>query len=202
MAVIPLRPGAEASLTSACAGEAGATGAAASSVRSSVVIVSPPDERSVRGRTRRGDVGDVQERVLVRPADGVVLGGLVGARIGIVGPFGIGRVGRLGEAKRRRRAVDAHRLDLHVGTALRVPRLEPLEVEAQARQALGRAGGEVDMVARQEAVSRRDVHRVGGGVHARVAAVSDLGIQHIARGRESPRAGRAPSIGPQTGLGA
>jgi hypothetical protein len=39
----------------------------------------------------------------------------VRARIGVIGPVGIARIGRLGETERRGRAVDGHRLDLMSG---------------------------------------------------------------------------------------
>ena len=77
-----------------------------------------------------------------------------------------------------------------IGPSARVLRLA-LEVEAEARQALGRLVGQRHVVSGQEHVRGGVVDHVHVGMHAGVAAVAGLRVHVRASRRQGVRAGRA-----------
>ncbi len=121
------------------------------------------------------------------PPTGLVCGGLVGQRVRVARAVRVAGVGGLHERERGRAAVDLDRGDRHVRAGRGVHR-PPLEVQAEAGQALGGPVGQRDVVAGQELVGRRVVDQVHVGVQAGVAAVAGVRVQ--------PGAGRGQGVRP------
>ena len=147
------------------------------------------------GGARRG------QRVIKRPPDRVGLRRLVRGWGRVVLPVRVARVGRLDEPEPGRAAVHGDRVDRHVRPRAGVGR-RPLEVQAEAGQALRGAVGEDHPVAGQEPVRGRVVDQVHQRVQAGVAAVAGLRVQHRARRRQGTGAGRAPRVARRRGASA
>ena len=124
-----------------------------------------------------------RQRVVARAADRVGLRRLMRGRVRIVLPVGVARVRRLDEPPPGRAAVHRDRPHVHVRACAGVGG-PPLEVEAEARQALRGAVGEHHPVAGQEPVGGGVVDQVHERVQARVAAVAGLGVDVRARRRQ------------------
>ena len=148
--------------------------------------------RFLRGGIGGGQLGGAgrRERVVVRAANRVDLGGLVRQGVRVVLPVRVAGVGGLDERERGGTAVHPDRGDGHVRAGRLVHR-PALEVQAEAGQALGGPVGERDMVAGQEPVGGGVVDQVHVGVQAGVAAVAGLRVQAGAGRGQGVRPGRA-----------